>query len=81
MSEFNLIMPFKDQSKSFTNGFECGQIWEKMENGVEFKMYPIHYENIKQIQMMADRFGYELEILDYNIDWSEMNGKKIRSDN
>lgn len=29
MEENSLLMPFYDESKSFTNGFECGILWQK----------------------------------------------------
>ena len=65
------IMPFYDQSKSFTNGFECGIIWERMKLGEEVGgCMPVHNENIPQIRLMCQHFGYELEIKQYDSHWS-----------
>lgn len=77
MSKDILLMPFVDESSSFTNGFECGQIWEEMTQGKEFSKRLVHTENIEQINLMADHFGYVIEV-ETNCDcWSYITGQPI----
>lgn len=52
-----LLMPFFDESESFVNGFETGQIWEQIKNGEEIWKRPIHTSNEKQISAMCEMFG------------------------
>lgn len=54
-----LLMPFIDESESFTNGFECGQIWEKISQGETLEKYLCHDENEEQIKMICESFGVE----------------------
>ena len=54
-----LLMPFIDESESFTNGFECGQIWEKISQGETLEKYLCHSENEEQIKMICESFGVE----------------------
>lgn len=54
-----LLMPFIDESESFTNGFECGQIWEKISQGERLEKYLCHNENEEQIKMICEGFGVE----------------------
>jgi len=73
-----LLMPFIDESESFTNGFECGQVWEKISEGDCFERHLIHTENINQIKMICDSFGVECLIDDYNETWSYLTTKNIQ---
>lgn len=59
-----LLMPFVDQSENFTNGFECGQIWEQMIEEKEISNRPVHSVNVKQIELMCEHFGYEFSVTD-----------------
>lgn len=61
-----LLMPFLDESESFVHGFECGKLWNLMEEGECVERQLIHSTNIKQIEMMADTFGIiaDIEIID-----------------
>jgi len=52
-----LLMPFIDDSENFTNGFECGQIWEKISQGEILEKYLCHSENEEQIKMICESFG------------------------
>lgn len=62
MNESNLIMPFVDESPEFVNGFECGQIWEKLKAGHSFCGYLIHTENSAQVQMICDYYAVPCNI-------------------
>lgn len=63
-------MPFFDESESFVHGFECGKIWEKIEQGEVFDSHLIHTENIKQIELMCKTFNVDFEISVVNETWS-----------
>jgi hypothetical protein len=52
-----LLMPFVDESESFTNGFECGQVWQRISDGESFERCLIHKCNEKQIEMICESFG------------------------
>ena len=69
----NLLMPFIDQSENFVHGFECGQIWEKLEWRRNLADYMIHTVNRKQIEMMCFRAGYNCAIEDLGNGWSKFN--------
>lgn len=64
MTNSILLMPFLDESGSFTNGFECGKLWEKMTESVSVEEQLIHSENIEQIKLMCEHFGYEATFQD-----------------
>ena len=55
--ENTLLMPFLDESESFTNGFECGQIWQRVSDGESFERCLIHTCNIEQIKLICESFG------------------------
>ena len=52
-----LILPFIDQSSSFVNGFEAGQIWTALENGEAIQCRACHVQNEKLIHNMCEVFG------------------------
>ncbi len=65
-----LLMPFIDESESFTNGFECGQIWEKISQGEILEKYLCHSENEEQIKMICESFGVK-----YHFEEAKERGK------
>lgn len=67
--DFGLIMPFKDQSNSFTFGFECGQIWEQLKATKPFDHYLFHVSNKEQVEMMCRRFHYSFMIESSDDTW------------
>jgi hypothetical protein len=77
--ENKLLMPFIDESESFTNGFECGQIWEKLQfikeldmPGSRIKDYLIHLENSAQIQAICDHFEVRCFIAQVSDEWATL---------
>lgn len=70
--EYGLLMPFVDASDSFTNGFECGQIWEKIKQGGSMLGYLVHLENSAQIQMICDHFECKCDIKVVTEEWGEL---------
>lgn len=72
-----LLMPFLDESNSYTNGFEVGLLWEKMSNGETFSNQLIHDENVDQIKLMCDHFGYEYSITSTTEDWAYLTASPV----
>ena len=70
-----LLMPFLDQSKSFTLGFEAGQIWTNMQKNYSFDKYLVHRENKEQIEMMCKRFLYEFYFEQVDETWMNLTAK------
>lgn len=66
------LMPFFDKSDAFTEGFECGQIWERIKNGETFVGQPIHVKNIPQIELICEMYGVTPEIEIYCDTWACM---------
>lgn len=64
-----LLMPFIDESESFTKGFECGQLWEIIKAGNTLDKYLCHDSNTKQIEMMCDLFNCDYIIEKVSNDW------------
>jgi hypothetical protein len=64
--DYNMVMPFINQSHDFTHGFECGQIWEQMKMTKKFDNYLFHVTNKEQVEMMCKRNHYtcSIEIVD-----------------
>jgi hypothetical protein len=65
-----LLMPFIDESESFTNGFECGQIWQRISEGETIANQLIHWENAEQIKRICETFGLSCEITQWNETWA-----------
>lgn len=61
--DYGMLMPFIDESHEFVNGFECGQIWEKLKIGNTFCGYMVHTENSAQIQMICDYYVVPCKIM------------------
>jgi hypothetical protein len=72
-----LLMPFIDESESFANGFECGIIWNKIEEGETLNGHLIHVENIKQIEMICSSFGVDCGIEIVDDTWAYLTIKTI----
>ena len=58
-TRYGLVMPFLDAGDSFTHGFECGQIWQKMEHGDTIEAINVHECNEEQIMLIARHFQYK----------------------
>lgn len=69
-------MPFIDESKSFVHGFECGQIWELINQKYQFLNYIFHKANKKQVEMMCQRSGYKCTIKDIDDTWCGLYAKR-----
>ena len=72
-----LLMPFLDESETFCLGFECGQVWVKIEEGETLTGYLVHTKNIEQIKLICRSFGVECGIETVNEDWSYLTTKSV----
>lgn len=70
-------MTFLIQDEVFTLGFECGQVWEKIQAGEVFEKHPVHTKNTDQIKLIAETFGIDAEVEYVNEDWSYLTVKSI----
>ena len=52
--EHGLIVSFTDNSEAFTNGFEAGMLWQRMEAGEQHIAAVVHCENQEVILRLAD---------------------------
>jgi hypothetical protein len=78
--KYNLIVPFPDQSESFTLGFEAGIIWNRLTSGeVEFNL-TVHTSNLPVLRNMAKYHGLLLYDLSTNVDgWIQVEFRKSRN--
>lgn len=62
-AEFRCLVPFPDGSASFTNGFEAGIVWQRMNAGETEIESPIAYHLANHIVFgrMAAAQGYDVE--------------------
>lgn len=74
-----LLMPFYDESQSFTNGFACGIIWEMMSENKEIDNRAIQAENEEQVKLMCEHFGYDYTISGDDV-WIFLTAKPINID-
>lgn len=72
-----LIMPFIDESESFVNGFEAGQIWELLQAGEMIESRPCHLSNKEQIKMICELFNCNYMIEDIADGWAILTVKPI----
>lgn len=73
-----LLMPFKDQSESFTLGFECGKIWDTMGRNESIENLIVHVANQEQIILMCDHFGYTRECKEVGDDcWMYLTAQPV----
>lgn len=72
-----LLMPFIDESETFTLGFECGQLWERIKEGECFERHPVHTKNVKQIELICRSFGADFGIEYVDDGWSYLTIKTL----
>ena len=75
--EFSIVCKFLDDSPEFTEAFECGLLWHKMETTGEDFEFTAHSVNIQQIELMAQSLNWDLEINPTEYDeWLEIKFSK-----
>lgn len=67
--EWKPIIPFVDESESFTLGFECGQIYNELEQSKLITDRLIHLKNKEQIRLICAHFGKFSTIEPYCKEW------------
>lgn len=70
-----LLVPFDDESHSFTNGFECGQIWQQLETGNDVIKHVTHTINRNQLRKICEFFEYDFSFEFINEDWDYFTAK------
>ena len=73
-AEYGLILPFFDDSESFTLGFECGSIDGRMIAGENFNA-TVHSKNKAQIEAGAKMRGYTCTWAFLNDDWLNLSAE------
>ncbi len=77
MSDNILLMPFVNDTKDFTLGYEAGIIFEKVQNGETLTNYMFHRDNIEQVEIIMKTLLSEFKIEIVNEDWAILNMKKL----
>ena len=66
--EYGLLIPFDDESTSFTNGFEAGMIYAEMQRKEALISRSVHEENEGLIRRMAEHEGYDVVFAETKVD-------------
>lgn len=81
-AQYDLVVSFTDDSESFTNGFEAGQIWESMKRHDPTIEKTVHTANKETIVRMAHAEGYDVDWTTSDIpEWSYLILTKSRKAN
>lgn len=70
-----LLMPFKNDSTDFAEGFQCGQIWERLNHNDVIEGLLIHRAIVPQVEMMCKRFHCEYKIEPAYEGWSILDAR------
>jgi len=75
MGNNNLLMPFigDNDNPVFVNGFECGMIWEQINNKKDIIGQPFHSDNIEQMHLICDYYNVEYYISPVDEEWSTLS--------
>jgi hypothetical protein len=73
--DYQSLMPFDDESESFTNGFECGQMFNTLESGKDIDKKITHTVNRNQLRKMCELFNYEFSFEALNEEWDYFTAK------
>lgn len=57
----DFLLEFDTPSEDFMRGFECGEIWACLADGVEYLHSIISATNALMVMRMADAAGYDFE--------------------
>ena len=76
--EYNLVLPFIDQSPEFTLGFECGQQYARMKYGREATFdQMVHTENQGQLVATARAAKWRVRFEPADDHWSIMYAERL----
>jgi hypothetical protein len=70
MSEYGMVFRFVDQSEPYTLGFEAGIVYQRMRAAAIPIETTIHTKNAMQIQLMAAKMGYTVDLKALPDGWS-----------
>ena len=72
IEDYSVVMPFIDQSETYTLGFECGQIFSDLDKEI-YTDHMVHRKSIEQIRLIADYFECDCDIKNTSIaEWVEI---------
>ncbi len=75
--DFNLVLPFIDQSPEFCHGFECGQQYARMQHGRDNAFsQTVHTENLGQLRSAAASVGWVARFEPLDDTWSTMHAER-----
>ena len=81
-AQYDLVVTFTDDSQSFTNGFEAGQLWEAMKRCEPTIEKTVHTANKDTIHRMAHAEGYDVDWTSSDLpEWSYLILTKSRKAN
>lgn len=73
--DYGLQISFPDASSSFTNGFEAGMVYQRLNSGSLETIdlgydsgLPVHEENLELLQKMALLYGFTFETKDVEVE-------------
>lgn len=72
MREGDLILEFINDSPSFTQGWECGTIWQRMMNGEDILNEYVHTANKAMLERISVKLGYQYSIDEVDETWTLM---------
>ena len=75
--EYELMVPFIDESPSFVHGYECGVIAQNMRTGKAFDDFTMHRINKHQVAMLAKSYHYEVAFKDLDDTWCSLIGVRL----
>jgi hypothetical protein len=78
---FELVLPFVDQSSSFAHGFECGQLYQQMTDGKSIEGEQISEESREQVEKICKRFLYQYDIGISVNGWCSFNAHPVGQQN
>lgn len=71
------MMPFIDDSASFVNGFEVGQLWASFKMGDVPESSTVHTANVEQLRLVAEHYRYDMFVEPTEIsEWTQLTFKK-----
>lgn len=77
---WSLALYFDDQSPSYAHGFEAGQFWAEMKQGVPTIERMVMDEAVPMLRRMADHQSYILEVKFLEHGWAEVKLEKTLGD-
>lgn len=75
---WQLVVRFIDQSPSFANGFQLGEIYQQMKDGITPFECIIVSDNARMLQRLADHCSYVMTATALSEDWDSVRLERTR---